>query len=405
MIAAVLRWNPARIRELRSREGRWVDETGGILLRIVVVLAMVLGTPFFAILFVLIIGPSSRSAACLSAADADGGSGGAATSGGAANLADLTPAQRANASTIIAEGERLHLPDKAIVIALATASQESRFLNYANDGLGGDLTYFRDGIAASLRLPHEAVGTDHGSLGVFQQQWPYWGSMRELMDPAISARIFYRSLIEVPAWEQMPVTAAAQAVQVSAYPDAYADDEALARQLLAETRRGTPGMSNASFASAAACEPAITTVAAITGPRAFPLPAGTAYVDQHNFGGTSARWANTHTGTDLSAACGTPVLAAHAGVIEIDTTQSWSGPWLVKVATAPGQLTTWYAHMSDVRVHDGQAVAAGQQIGEVGDLGNSTGCHLHFEVHPDGGSIYEDPIDPSPWLVNQPVRN
>ena len=41
---------------------------------------------------------------------------------------------------------------------------------------------------------------------------------------------------------------------------------------------------------------------------------------------------------------------------------------------------------------------AGQQIGEVGDLGNATGCHLHFEVHPRGGSIYQDDVDPSAWL-------
>ena len=43
-------------------------------------------------------------------------------------------------------------------------------------------------------------------------------------------------------------------------------------------------------------------------------------------------------------------------------------------------------------------VRPGQQLGEVGSRGNSTGCHLHFEVHPKGGSIYEDGVDPSEWL-------
>jgi len=92
------------------------------------------------------------------------------------------------------------------------------------------------------------------------------------------------------------------------------------------------------------------------------------------------------------------VLAATDGTVVIRTDQSWAGPWLVEVSTGIGQLTTWYAHMRTVTVADGATVSAGQQIGEVGDLGNATGCHLHFEVHPRGGSIYQDSVDPSSWL-------
>jgi endonuclease/exonuclease/phosphatase family metal-dependent hydrolase len=61
-------------------------------------------------------------------------------------------------------------------------------------------------------------------------------------------------------------------------------------------------------------------------------------------------------------------------------------------------LTTWYGHLRRLDVRPGLAVTAGQRLGEVGDLGNATGCHLHFEVHPHGGSIYQDNIDPSSWL-------
>jgi endonuclease/exonuclease/phosphatase family metal-dependent hydrolase len=68
------------------------------------------------------------------------------------------------------------------------------------------------------------------------------------------------------------------------------------------------------------------------------------------------------------------------------------------VSTGIGQLTTWYAHMQAVTVADGETVTAGQRIGAVGALGNATGCHLHFEVHPRGGSIYQDSVDPSAWL-------
>ena len=63
-------------------------------------------------------------------------------------------------------------------------------------------------------------------------------------------------------------------------------------------------------------------------------------------------------------------------------------------------LTTWYAHLRSIDVTDGQVVGAGEHIGEAGDLGNATGCHLHFEVHLHNGTIYgPDNIDPTPWLA------
>jgi endonuclease/exonuclease/phosphatase family metal-dependent hydrolase len=68
------------------------------------------------------------------------------------------------------------------------------------------------------------------------------------------------------------------------------------------------------------------------------------------------------------------------------------------VQTAPGELTTWYAHLQHIDVTQGQLVTAGQQIGRVGREGNATGCHLHFEVHPDGGGFAEGDIDPTRWL-------
>ena len=88
-------------------------------------------------------------------------------------------------------------------------------------------------MSRSLQLPHDAVGTDHGSVGTFQQQYPWWGALEELMDPPTAAGLFYAALLKVPGWESMSVTVAAQAVQRSAFPDAYADDEPLARELLA----------------------------------------------------------------------------------------------------------------------------------------------------------------------------
>ena len=353
-------------------------------------------------LFVLLIAGVLAVASLLSSSPGGGECDGDAFQGSPATaragLEDLSTVQLANARIVIVEGRRLNRPDQAIVIALAVASQESRFLNYANDGRGHDLLFSQAGIQRSMRLPHEAVGTDHGSLGIFQQQWPWWGSMTDLMDPARAADKFYLSLSQIPGWETMPVTVAAQRVQRSAYPRAYADDEVLARRLL--------GTAMPESENAAMTTDFTTRCTDVTAPGtvSFPLPNTARYIDQRNWGHSAGVWSHGHTGTDLSAPCGTPVLAATSGTIVIRTDQPWAGRWLVQVSTGERRLTTWYGHMRTLNVAQGQTVAAGEEIGEVGDLGNATGCHLHFEVHPRGGSIYEDNVDPSVWLASHVGR-
>ena len=319
---------------------------------------------------------------CVAGLDANGQTTAMTSSAASAGL-DAT--QLRHAATIIGVGRHRQIPSQGIVIALATALQESRLRVYANDG-SGDLAADQRGIEASLGFLHDAVGHDHGSLGIFQQQWPWWGAMAKLMDPAESAEIFYQALQGVPGWQSLPVTVAAQAVQSSAYPWAYADDEPLARRLLAELGAGVDG------------GPAGCRTLTGGGPVQFPLPPGSGYVDRRNFGSIGASWRSRHTGTDFSVRCGTTVLAAHSGSVQIQTDQPWAGRWLVRVQVAPNGLTTWYAHMQSLSIRDGDWVRAGQVIGEVGQEGNATGCHLHFEVHPRGGGIYEDPIDPSTWL-------
>jgi murein DD-endopeptidase MepM/ murein hydrolase activator NlpD len=121
-------------------------------------------------------------------------------------------------------------------------------------------------------------------------------------------------------------------------------------------------------------------------------------VDLDNFGHRSRLWSSVHTGDDLATGCGSSVVAATDGTVLVRTDQGWSGPWLVMVSTGEGSLTTWYAHMQAIDVVDGQQVRAGDQLGLVGQRGNATGCHLHFEVHPSGGAIYADDTDPAAWL-------
>jgi murein DD-endopeptidase MepM/ murein hydrolase activator NlpD len=136
----------------------------------------------------------------------------------------------------------------------------------------------------------------------------------------------------------------------------------------------------------------------------YPVPAAYVGTDNHNWHDTGPYWSTWHTGTDFSAPCGTPVYAAHAGKIEIDTTQGWA-PQLVKVTTGAASVATWYAHLQDVSVSRGQRVIAGEAIGQVGDQGTVSGCHLHFEVHLANGSIYgPDNVDPSVWLAENASR-
>lgn len=142
-----------------------------------------------------------------------------------------------------------------------------------------------------------------------------------------------------------------------------------------------------------------------TGDVEYPVPIALIDADRHNWHDQGTHWSRWHTGTDFSVPCGTPVLAAHAGTIELDRSQRWAGRWLVKVTTGATQLTTWYAHLRSLVVDDGDAVRAGEQIGTVGGdrptEGNSSGCHLHFEVHLEDGDIYgPDNVDPSRWLAD-----
>ena len=135
----------------------------------------------------------------------------------------LNELQMANAVAIIEAGRDEGLDRKAWAIALSTAMQESKFLNHANVN-----------VAESYDFDYQAEGSDHDSVGLFQQRPSSgWGSVDELMDPKTSASKFYDSLKLVDDWEDMPVTTAAQTVQVSAFPDAYAQWEGLAGDIIA----------------------------------------------------------------------------------------------------------------------------------------------------------------------------
>ncbi|WP_155830348.1 hypothetical protein [Glycomyces tenuis] len=117
----------------------------------------------------------------------------------------LTAEQTYHASTIAAVGLRDGMDERAVAVAIATAFQESKLSNVDYG--------------------------DHDSLGLFQQRPSVgWGTEEEILDPVYASFKFYEKLRRIDGWQDMAIGDAAQAVQVSAYPDLYAqwEDEGLA---------------------------------------------------------------------------------------------------------------------------------------------------------------------------------
>ncbi|MCI4066559.1 hypothetical protein MRQ36_29975 [Micromonospora sp. R77] len=132
---------------------------------------------------------------------------------GAQSHVDLNDEQTANAKAIIAATKKAGLPERAAVISIATSLQESKLEN----------------------LGHLGDKNDHDSLGLFQQRPSSgWGTPEQITDPEHSTLAFLKGLKQVDGWQDMPLTDAAQTVQVSAYPDAYAQWEQQAADLVAQ---------------------------------------------------------------------------------------------------------------------------------------------------------------------------
>lgn len=122
------------------------------------------------------------------------------SAGGDGAAYEFTPEQAVNAATITALGTARRLPERAVAIALATALQESGLRNISHG--------------------------DRDSLGLFQQRPSQgWGTAKEILDPIYSAGEFYDHLVKVSDYPRLPLTVAAQRVQRSGYPEAYAKHE------------------------------------------------------------------------------------------------------------------------------------------------------------------------------------
>jgi hypothetical protein len=414
-----------------------------------------------------------------------------------AAVAGLDAEQSRHAGVITAVGQQAGVPPYGLQIALATAIQESGLRN----------------------LPYG----DRDSLGLFQQRPSTgWGTAEQVMDPVYAAQAFFGGptgpnggeppgLLDIDGWADVPLTQAAQAVQRSAFPDAYArwEDDAAAWLTDLLTADGGPCLPGGALVCPPTGHPAedgltpdalrvlrciATTFPQITtfggvgdrpnesdhpsgravdamipdwvlpagnelgwqvaewvqanhvclgvtyviwdariwsadraseGWRPYSHPSGAAdanaehrnhvhvsthgnsgacvdgawvvpivgdYVITARFGQAGESWSNRHTGVDLAAALGRPVLAAAGGQV---TYAGWDGPYGQRIEiTHLDGTKTWYAHLSTITAADGAFVAAGEVIGQVGSTGNVTGPHLHYEVRPGGV-----PTDPVPWMA------
>ncbi|MFC3503199.1 M23 family metallopeptidase [Micromonospora krabiensis] len=307
-------------------------------------------------------------------------------------LSQYGDGQLRNAARIIKVGQDMKVPPRGWVVAVATAMQESGLRNLANRT-----------VAQSGDLPNEGVGADHDSVGLFQQR-ASWGSVAQRMNPEYAARKFYEKLLTVQEWERLPLTVAAQKVQVSAFPDAYAKHETLAAQIVDALAGGAAR--TALVAGRQTCDAASGQEIAASGWTA-PIAGGV---------GSGFRTASRpgHNGVDIGAGKGTPIHAAASGRVLVSRCDPDNGGglscdvdgypgkggcgWFVDILHA-GDLITRYCHMVEKpRVSVGQHVDAGEVIGEVGSSGNSSGPHLHFEVHENGDRSSAGAIDPVPFM-------
>lgn len=145
---------------------------------------------------------------------------------------------------------------------------------------------------------------------------------------------------------------------------------------------------NSYYASLSASDPGYT----YTGNGIFTWPLSTGGTLTSNYGyriHPISGVRKMHTGVDLAAPAGTPIVAAESGTVSLVRKLGTGYGWYVVVSHG-SNISTLYAHMSSIIVSEGQAVSRGQKLGGVGTTGSSTGNHLHFEVRVNGSHV-------SPW--------
>ena len=264
--------------------------------------------------------------------------------------------------------------------------------------------------AASVRTGTQGVVPSLSSLAtsVGSAAGPRWRHRLSVLPSALGVvALVAAGTGAVAAGEDLPgtgaVTAAAQARAVSTGTDAQGvvrggdereralsrDSERQALQDAAEVRLQRAAEEQAAERNAELKQlgRAAEARAGEIAENAWMLPLA-AYRVTARFGMAGSLWSSDHTGLDLAAPSGTPILAVASGTV---TEAGSAGAYGNRtILTLDDGTELWFCHQSTIGVQEGDAVTAGQQIGEVGATGNVTGPHLHLEVRPGGG----DPVDP-----------
>lgn len=321
-----------------------------------------------------------------------------------------------NAAIIINQAKEKNLGRNAAVIGLMTAIVESNLLNHANDGSfkypegTGVMTKkqwekARKVVMESMDYPHEKVGSDWDSIGLFQQRPSAgWGDVKQIMNKSYAADKFYESLVKIQGWEKLSYGEAAQRVQGSAFPDLYAKKQSIAESIV-DSLQGVKVEESDSDNPTSTCDDSKSDEVVSADGWVMPIKD---YTQRPNGGGYGApRGMLPHAGQDFSAPLNTEIYAAADGkVTRASCTDLVVGRSPCQVQIDHGkedkwQITTLYVHMyqDGVVAKVGDEVKAGDLIAKVGSNGRSTGAHLHFEVWKD-----KQPLNPIPWLENHKVE-
>ncbi len=227
----------------------------------------------------------------------------------------LDPDQAANAALLGGIAGQRALPARAVTIAVATTLQESKLRNITHG--------------------------DRDSLGLFQQRPSQgWGSEAEILDPVYSTNAFYDALVRIPGYQDLPITEAAQAVQRSGFPEAYAQHEARARAWASALAGYSPASLTCTLGPATPGDPAVVASLAARDLGLTPTSEGASLVlDATTLPGGSAEpsrlgWAVGQWAVSTASA---------TQVVEVRTAdQAWtraSGTWSPTTAVlAPGRV-------------------------------------------------------------------
>lgn len=276
----------------------------------------------------------------------------------------LDSEQLRNAQIIASVGKSMGASTRDIIISFMTAMQESglRNLNYG----------------------------DRDSLGLFQQRPSMgWGTPAQVTNPEYAARKFFEGLLKVENRGSLPLTLAADAVQRSAFPYAYANWQSMAEALVGKMGADPNQLPGFGMFARLAAERA----GGGTGSGKYVRPTSGPVTSEYGM-----RWGKLHDGVDIGAPIGTPILATDSGrVISAGFNNGGFGYWTL-IDHGSG-LISGYAHQNSLAVSGGQAVNRGQVIGYVGNTGYSTGPHLHFQMGGGPGRFQ----NPRNWIPSLDV--